>query len=320
MIWLQSVLQNADGKAQGVQVTTTETAQRPRGHRKKSDPQVIRLQLKDRMGNPKWMTADLLDISEGGIGISILTPLAIGSKIEVRGKLGETGSEVVSSATVEWCTEKIHGKFHAGLEFGNRSSPTDNDSRSTHRLPAEEEDCYEIMQLSPNADTDTIQRVYRILAQRYHPDSLGTGNKEIFLKLGEAHRILNDPELRAKYDARYRETRQLHWKIFDRAEAAKGPEAEQRKRQGILELLYAKTAQDPERAAMTVFEFEQLLGCPREHLEFALWYLKGKGYVKRGDNGQFTITIAGSDEVERCALPHEHRNRRLLEPGSAAEG
>jgi DnaJ domain len=269
------------------------------------------------MGNPKWVTADLLDTSEDGIGISVLTPLAIGSRIEVRGNFGASRSEVVSPATVKWCAEKSNGNFQAGLEFEDRS-PKDNDSQLVSGEIPEEMDCYEIMQLSPNADADTIQRVYRILAQRYHPDSLETGSNEIFLRLCKAHRILSDPELRAKYDTRYRETKQLHWKIFDRAEAARGPEAEQSKRQGILELLYAKTVHDPERGAMTSLEFEQLLGCPREHLEFALWYLKGKGYVKRGDNGRFTITVPGSDEVESRALPHEHRNQRLLEPGSAA--
>ena len=295
-----------------------EKGQRRKERRTKSDPQVIRLQLKDRMGNSKWVTADLLDTSEGGIGISVLTPLEVGSTIVVRDKLGESRTEVVNSAIVNWCTEKINGNFHAGLEFVDRSAPKGNDSQPGQGLPPDELDCYEIMQLSPNADSDTIQRVYRILAQRYHPDSIGTGNKEIFLKLCEANRILSDPQLRAKYDVRFRETKQLHWKIFDRAEAAKGPGAEQRKRQGILELLYAKAVEDPERAAMTVFEFEQLLGCPREHLEFALWYLKGKDYVKRGDNGRFTITVAGSEQVENCP-PQELRNQRLLAPAASPE-
>jgi hypothetical protein len=263
------------------------------------------------------VTADLLDTSEGGIGISVRTPLAISSKILVRGKLDESRSETVSPATVMWCTEKINGNFHAGLELEDSGSSTDNDSQRENGKTPEELDCYEIMQLSPNADADTIQRVYRILAQRYHPDSPETGNMESFLKLCEAHRILTDPEMRARYDARYRETKQLHWKIFDQTEAANRPEAEQRKRQGILELLYAKTLHDPELAAMTVFEFEQFLGCPREHLEAALWYLKGKGYVKRGDNGRFTITVPGFDEVESRALSREHRNQKLLEPGSA---
>jgi len=271
------------------------------------------------MGHPKWVTADLLDISEGGIAISVLTPLAVGSKVVVRGKLGESLSEVASAATVKWCTEKINGNLHAGLEFGERESSAESNPEVGNEKTPDQLDCYEIMQLSPNADADTIQRVYRILAQRYHPDSLETGNKEIFLNLCEAHRILSDPQLRAQYDARYRETKQLHWKIFDRAEVAKGPEAEQRKRQGILELLYAKTAQDPEHAEMNVFEFEQLLGCPREHLEFALWYLKGKGYVKRSDNGRFSLTIPGSDQVESFAQPGEHRNLKLLKPATPAD-
>ena len=300
-------------------VTTTDTSQRRKDSRKKGDPQVIRLQINDGMGNPKWVTADLLDNSEGGIAISVLTPLAVNSKVLLRGKFGESRSELAVSATVKWCTEKINGNLHAGLEFGERNTPSDSDSQSADGRGLEELDCYEIMQLSPNADLDTIQRVYRILAQRYHPDSLETGNKEIFLKLCEAHRILSDPQLRAKYDTRYRETKQLHWKIFDRAEAAKGPEAEQRKRQGILELLYAKAVQDPERGTMTIFEFEQLLGCPREHLEFALWYLKGKGYVKRGDNGRFTLTVLGSDEVESYGQPGQQRSLKLLEPGTPAE-
>ena len=294
---------------------TIAGVQRRSASRKKRDPQVIRLQLKDGMGNPRWATADLVDTSESGVGISVLTPLAVGSKIVIRAKLADGGSEVTIPATVRWCTEEINGNFHAGLELKDGSASTDGSPPADGRIN-DDLDHYEIMQLSPNADTDTIQRVYRILAQRYHPDSLGTGDKEIFLRLCEAHRVLSDPELRAKYDSRYRETKQLHWKIFDRVEAAKGPEAEQRKRRGILELLYAKTSQDPERASMTVFEFEQILGCPREHLEFALWHLKGKGYVKRGDNGRFTLTVPGSEEVEKSAELWEHRNQKLLEPGS----
>ncbi len=276
--------------------------------------------MNDRMGNPKWVTADLLDVSDGGIAISVLTPLVTGAKVMVRGKFGEDQSEVASTATVRWCTEKINGNLHAGLEFNDREATPNNEKvEGLDEKTSDELDCYEVMQLSPNADMDTVQRVYRILAQRYHPDSIETGNKEIFLRLCEAHRILSDPQLRAQYDARYRETKQIHWNIFDRVTAAKGPEAEQRKRQGILELLYAKTAQDPEHASMTVFEFEQYLGCPREHLEFALWYLKGKGYVKRGDNGRFTLTIPGSDQVESFGQTGENRTFKLLQPAASAE-
>jgi curved DNA-binding protein CbpA len=172
------------------------------------------------------------------------------------------------------------------------------------------------MQLSPNADAETIARVYRILATRYHPDS-SEGNQEMFLRLCEAHRVLSDPALRAQYDARYWEFKQLRWKIFNQAELASSPEGERRKRRGILEALYAKSLHDPEGASMTIFEFEELLGCPREHLESALWYLKGKGLVKRGDNGRCSITIAGFDEVEDASLPRDQAARPMLESGSA---
>jgi hypothetical protein len=266
------------------------------------------------------MTADLLDVSDGGIGISVLAPLAIGLKVVVRGALGESRSGIVNAATVRWCTEKTNGACFAGLEFDDNSPPRNSNSHSSVVSPNSEElDCYEIMQLSPNADGDTIQRVYRVLAQRYHPDSLRTGNSDMFRRLCEAHRILSNPELRAQYDVHHREKRQIHWNIFDQAKAARGPEEEQRKRRGILELLYAKALHDPERATMTLFDFEQLLGCPREHLEAAVWYLKGKGYVKRGDSGRITITIQGFDEVEGVDVPAARQKKHLLESGTSTE-
>jgi len=43
------------------------------------------------MGNPKWVTADLMDLSEGGIAISVLTPLVVGAKVMVRGVFETTG-------------------------------------------------------------------------------------------------------------------------------------------------------------------------------------------------------------------------------------
>lgn len=256
-----------------------------------------------------------MDISDNGIGLTTRTSLTVGLKLVVRGNLGDHRADFVGPATVTWCTEKADGNFHAGLSFGESSSSTKEDSRAARTNPLESLDLYEVMQLSPNADSETIARVYRILAQRYHPDDQKTGDREMFLRLTEAYRTLSNPELRAKYDVEYGEARRLRWKIFDQAEVTKGPEGERRKRQGILQLLYAKTLNDPEHAVMTVFEFEELLGCPREHLESALWYLKGKGYVKRGDNGRYEITVSGFDEAENNPRSSEHQPA-LLEAGN----
>jgi curved DNA-binding protein CbpA len=64
--------------------------------------------------------------------------------------------------------------------------------------PMEKEpDHYETLQISPNADPDTIHRVYRLLAQRYHPDNQETGDEKRFREINEAYAVLSDASNRA---------------------------------------------------------------------------------------------------------------------------
>ena len=58
-------------------------------------------------------------------------------------------------------------------------------------------DFYEVLQISPNADPDTIHRVYRLLAQRFHPDNQETGDPARFRQITEAYQVLSDAEQRA---------------------------------------------------------------------------------------------------------------------------
>jgi hypothetical protein len=274
---------------------------------------VVRIELKDGMGNSRWATADLLNLSNRGVGVSLMRPLEVGTIILVRGKFNEQQTEGQQQSEVRWCVEAGPGTFHAGLEFVEESSRSEARVRHEAPLDPAEFDCYEVMQLSSNADSETISRVYRILAQRYHPDNKQTGSAEVFFQLCEAYRTLSDPEQRAGYDARYHAAKRLRWKIFDGAMPATGLEAEKRKRSGILGLLYTKTANNPEGAAMSVRDFEELLDCPREHLQAALWYLKGKGYIRRADNGRYTMTIEGFDEAEQKCIGAVNPQRQLPE-------
>jgi len=298
---------------------STTTHSRKTG-RKTSDPLVIRIQVQDGMGQPRWVTADLIDTTPSSIGVSLMTVLRPASVVIVRGRFGQDRAEVNHKAGVKWCAEAPNGTFRAGLEFldvyeeapkGKQEETGDPSS-----LDPAEVDYYEVMQLSPNADIETIDRVYRLLAQRYHPDNTQTGDSDLFIRLTEAYRTLSVPEQRAKYDAQYHQNRQLRWSIFDQARAASGLEGEQRKRQGILGLLYAKTLHDPERGSMTIFEMEDLLGCPREHLQAALWFLRGKDYIVRADNGRHTITVLGFEEAEKNPSAVRLPDVRLLRPGS----
>ena len=75
-------------------------------------------------------------------------------------------------------------------------------------------DYYEILQVSPSADPETIERVFRLLAKRYHPDNGRTGNSEKFGVIVEAYRVVSNPEKRAAYDATYESRRQEEWSLF----------------------------------------------------------------------------------------------------------
>ena len=51
---------------------------------------------------------------------------------------------------------------------------------TTQPTQSEPQDYYELLQVSPTADPETIHRVYRLLAQRFHPDNSETGNASRF--------------------------------------------------------------------------------------------------------------------------------------------
>jgi DnaJ-like protein len=287
--------------------------------RSASEPRIIRVEMKDGLGNPRWVTADLVDSCANGIGALLATPLAAEGIILAHGRFPGSRSGGGLRVRVVWCREQGNSKFRAGLQFlseAQTSSSGQHDDDAS--IDPEDLDCYETLQLSPNADRETVDRVYRILAQRYHPDNSETGNPDVFIRLSKAHRILSNPEARAGYDARHHSMKQSRWKILDPATALTRPEAEKQKRHNILGALYNWALRDPESAGPSIRALEELLGCPYEHLAAALWYLKGKNYICRGDNGRYSITVQGFDEAEKQCFPASSPGRLLAE--APAEG
>jgi len=174
-------------------------------------------------------------------------------------------------------------------------------------------DHYETLQLSPNADADTVDRVFRMLVKRYHPDNQASGNVEKFNQVIEAHRVLSDPQARAAYDVKYDEYRGTVVNVFQDATSEDSFGTDKQLFDGVLSVLYVARRRDPHHGGLGILQIERLLGCPSEHLEFHLWYLRQKGWIERLDSGLFAITAAGVDRTVEGDPGRLRRDRLLAE-------
>lgn len=164
------------------------------------------------------------------------------------------------------------------------------------------DDYYEFLQISPNADLETIERIYRFLAKKCHPDNKGTGNSEKFNLITSAYKILSDPEKRAAYDANYEEAKTHQWKAFSEAPSSEGYETDNQIRRTILSILYISRRQNPSNSGVGNWQLEKMMGWPEKTMEFHIWYLREKNWIERTDTGGFAITAAGVDEIEKEGL------------------
>ena len=165
--------------------------------------------------------------------------------------------------------------------------------------PEEQTDHYETLQINANAEPETVHRVYRLLAQRFHPDNQETGNATRFRHLTEAYEVISDPERRAQYDVVYERQRQQRWRLVEAgAQAENDFEGEQLARLTVLEVLYTRRRVEPESPAASPMDLERLTGRPREHLEFTIWYLVQKKFIGRSDNSMLQIAAEGVEHLE----------------------
>src|SRR5215204_4817608 len=85
-------------------------------------------------------------------------------------------------------------------------------------------DYYEILEISPNANSETIERIFRHLAMRYHPDNQDSGDLLRFSEIMEAHDALKDPVKRAQFDVQYKNHSGFLTKLVEEASKTKGIE------------------------------------------------------------------------------------------------
>ncbi len=172
-------------------------------------------------------------------------------------------------------------------------------------------DYYEVLQISPRAELETIKRVFKLLAVRVHPDNPTSGDADQFRLIKQAYETLSDPSKRQAYDLALEDLAQEPLPMFELSEFAVGVDGEVNRRIGILCLLYNSRRANEDKPGLSIMDLERLMGFPREHLAFSVWYLRHKQYVGSGENSDIVILSEGIDYLE-SHLPTNHVAYKLL--------
>jgi curved DNA-binding protein len=252
----------------------------------------------DQNGITRSAQAHGVNLSPSEVSISCPAALPEGASVYLQ---AENGSPA-RYGTVLHCSSE-------GPDYAIRVEIREEARGGVSFRPEDGTDYYEFLQISPKAEHATIQRVYRFLAARYHPDNPETGDAEKFLLLKQAYEVLSDTERRAAYDCSRPAHEPQPNPTLESIDYMDGIEGEMNRRMAVLSLLYAKRRTNPEDPKVSLADVESRMGFPREYLDFATWYLKSKKYITKEDNSDFELTALGVDFVESNAssIPILHK-------------
>ena len=166
-------------------------------------------------------------------------------------------------------------------------------------------DYYEVLEVSANANSETIERVFRYLAKRYHPDNLATGNRDRFDLVLKAFDTLRDTVKRVQYDREYAAHSSAASELADEASYFEGADLDVEMQSRLLALFYCKRRRDAREPGLGDAELAILMKCPPERLDFHLWYLKEKKWIARREDGLWAITADGVDRANVKPAPRE---------------
>jgi curved DNA-binding protein len=252
------------------------------------------------------------DFSPSGIGVLSAVEVPLGTAVYIQTQ----GENPIGYSVVRHCTQRDDA-YVIGLELDEAAK------KATGALPRHDVmDHYEFLQISPNAQPETIHRVYRFLAARFHPDNTETGDPEKFLLLNQAFEVLSDAERRTEYDAKLRKKQGQPNRVFESVDFLDGIEGEVNRRLAVLSLLYKRCRANVHDPKISLRDLETAMGFPREYLDFTTWYLKTKKYIVREDNSDFALTALGVDYVEaNCSkLPVLDRLLNAGRPSATCSG
>lgn len=190
--------------------------------------------------------------------------------------------------------------------------------------------------MSPSADPEVLQAVYRRLARKYHPDTNGdSASAEKMKLLNEAYAVLSDPVRRRQYDQSLRAVTAARPKTIEKVALYQSTLCEKQERWlagadahcetdvsgGYFHLVVTRPAWASERlllAKVANFEMQLTAHFPRSNgkgSECGLIFRKsGQGYYKfalRRD-GYFGFSVRAKDQWLKLI---DHQHSELFEEG-----
>jgi hypothetical protein len=157
------------------------------------------------------------------------------------------------------------------------------------------QDHYEILGIDPQAVSETIQRAYATLAQRYRPKNPVTGDAAMFEALNLAYEILSDPQRRRQFDELKGYGKEERSPKFSGVEFFNALGSEAVLRMAILCLLYDRRRTRPSVPGISLRSLEVMVEATAVELSAALWYLKQRGLATSDDQSSLQITADGMD-------------------------
>jgi len=258
-------------------------------HRRKEERRafdgIVTLSTSAEGAEQKFIRGRAVDFSKSGARIQAPEALEIGTQVYLRAD----SFGLMGMAKVRYCQQRTSG-FVVGLELEKRGA--------SMRTADDFIDYYEVLQISPKADIETIHRVFRMQAARYHPDNKQSGNAERFMLLSRIYETLCDTKKREQYDMRRRMREPGSIPVFGLSEFVAGIEGEVNRRLGVLCLLYKRRRSNPDHPSLSLLQLEFLMEFPREHLMFTVGYLREKEQIRVVENSDFQITSEGIDSLE----------------------
>lgn len=165
---------------------------------------------------------------------------------------------------------------------------------------------YEILEISSSASFETVERVFRYLAKRYHPDSSEHGDIQKFTQIAEAYEVVGSPERRASFDLELNKQKAVEVEL-DKGAASIGDDTADRHR--LLSLFYAQRRKDIKKPGLGINSVEQMMGIPVEVLDFHVWFFRERGWIQREEGGAISITADGVEKLEASAERQAEQDR-----------